>query len=75
MTAKEQRQRGRPQRMSSVLWDLFTGSAPYREVFLSTLHPIYIKDLLWNLIAGNVKRTDKSKQTTLSKGVGDHDIH
>lgn len=75
MTAKEQQQRGRPQRMSSVLWDLFTGSAPYREVFLSTLHPVYIKDLLWNLVAANVKRADKTKKTILSKGAGDHDIH
>jgi hypothetical protein len=39
--------------MSEILWDLFTGSAPYREVFLHTLHPVYIGALLWNLVAGN----------------------
>ena len=44
-----------------MLWDLFSGSAPYREVFLRTLHPVYIKDLVWNLVAGNARRADKAK--------------
>ena len=26
--------------MSGVLWDTFTGSAPYRDVFVRTLHPV-----------------------------------
>jgi hypothetical protein len=39
-------------RMSSVLWNMFTGSAPYREIFLGTLHPAFLGGLLWNLSAG-----------------------
>lgn len=39
-------------RMSSVLWNMFTGSAPYREIFLGTLHPAFVGGLLWNLTAG-----------------------
>jgi flavin-dependent dehydrogenase len=42
MVANEQRGKARPERgMSLVMWDMFTGSAPYREVFLRTLHPTF----------------------------------
>lgn len=54
MTAFEQRTPGRKRRMSSVLWDLFTGSAPYREVFLRTLHPVFLATLVWNLLVANL---------------------
>ncbi len=40
--AAEQRSPGRSQRMSSVLWDTFSGSAPYQDVFFRTLHPAFI---------------------------------
>ena len=40
--------------MSSVLWDVFTGSAPYREVLLRTLHPFFLARLAWNLLAANI---------------------
>ena len=29
-------------RMSSVMWDMFTGSATYREILLRTLHPVFL---------------------------------
>jgi hypothetical protein len=51
MTASEQKKTKGRRRMSEVLWDLFTGSAPYREVFFRTFHPAYIGGLLWNLVA------------------------
>lgn len=54
MTVNEQQKTEGPRRMSSVLWDLFSGSASYTDVFLRTLHPAYIGSLLWNLFAGNV---------------------
>ncbi len=53
MTAIEQQSEG-PRRMSGVLWDLFSGSASYTNVFLRTLSPVYIASLVWNLFAGNV---------------------
>ena len=37
--SNEQKKKGTQRRMSMVLWDTFTGSAPYREVFKRTLHP------------------------------------
>lgn len=42
MVRREQARPDAPQRMSSILWDTFTGSAPYREVFMRTLHPLFI---------------------------------
>ena len=49
MTAREQRRAGGARRMSLVLWDMFTGSAPYREILLRTLHPGFWLWLLWDL--------------------------
>jgi len=54
MTALEQALPERPKRMSSVLWDVFTGSAPYREVLVHTLSPAFPLTLAWNVLAGNL---------------------
>jgi flavin-dependent dehydrogenase len=38
-------EQGKPagrRRASSILWDTFTGSAPYRDIFQRTLHPAYL---------------------------------
>jgi flavin-dependent dehydrogenase len=61
MTINEQQQADSARRMSTVLWDLFSGSASYTNVFLRTLHPAYIVSLLWNLGAGNVRRPKTGK--------------
>jgi hypothetical protein len=37
--AFEQADRDRAKRLSGVLWDMFTGSAPYKEAMLRALHP------------------------------------
>ena len=67
MTVNEQLDADSAQRMSSVLWDLFSGSASYTDVFMRTLHPKYIGSLAWNLVAGNVAR---GKQPPVSGGSG-----
>ena len=41
MVKKEQTSSKRSKQMSNVFWDLFTGSAPYRDVFLRTLRPSF----------------------------------
>ena len=41
--------------MSTVLWDTFTGSAPYREILLRTLHPGFLTRLVWETMAGMVR--------------------
>jgi flavin-dependent dehydrogenase len=49
MTLSEQQKEGRQRRMSQVMWDLFTGSASYRNVFLRMLHPAFLSGFLRNL--------------------------
>jgi flavin-dependent dehydrogenase len=68
MVAIEQRQSRAPRRMSGVLWDLFSGSAAYTNVFLRTLHPAYVASLARNLIAGNLP--DRSERRTPQAGGG-----
>src|SRR5512134_1705064 len=54
MVVTEQNQTRAPRRMSSVLWDLFSGSAPYTDVFQRTLQPGYVGSLIQSLVAGNL---------------------
>ena len=46
MARKEQYQNRKNRRMSLVLWDMFTGSAPYKEVFFRSLHPGFISGVI-----------------------------
>ncbi len=55
MAIGEQHKPGRRRRMSSVLWDMFTGSAPYSEVFLRTFHPAFICRLAWCLMGSLIR--------------------
>lgn len=54
MTASEQARKDAARHMSRVLWDVFTGSAPYKDVLVRSFHPGFIASLGWNLVAGNV---------------------
>lgn len=54
MVAGEQADKKRLPRMSMVLWDMFTGSANYREILWQALHPGFVSSLVWNVVAGNV---------------------
>ena len=47
MTADEQVRAGSARRMSIVLWDMFTGSAPYRDIFFQTLSPRFLGRFTW----------------------------
>lgn len=52
MVAREQDKGLGPRRMSAVLWDTFTGSAPYRHVFLRSLHPLFLGRFLADTATG-----------------------
>jgi flavin-dependent dehydrogenase len=52
MTATEQASENGNRPMSGVLWNLFTGSAPYKEVFKEAIRPSFIVALLRHLAAG-----------------------
>jgi len=54
MVMGEQRNGGSRQRMSSVLWNTFTGSAPYKQILLSTFHPAFLTRFAWNILAANI---------------------
>ncbi|MDT8320054.1 MAG: hypothetical protein RQ826_05950 [Xanthomonadales bacterium] len=52
MARREQEHRGAKPHMSSLLWNMFTGSAPYSEMFRGTLRPGFIGHLAASLAAG-----------------------
>jgi flavin-dependent dehydrogenase len=51
MTRSEQEKPSQNRHMSTVMWDMFTGSAPYREIFMRTLKPAFILSFLGHLVA------------------------
>lgn len=69
MVVKEQaRERGKRE-MSSLLWDTFTGSAPYKRILLRTLNPLLVANLIWNILTQLIKPTRKWKNiSTLAEG-------
>jgi flavin-dependent dehydrogenase len=66
MTVREQRKEGRSRRLSQVLWDMFTGSASYKDVLLRTMHPAFLGGLAKNAFSGDpapgVPSTGKERQ-------------
>lgn len=53
MTAMEQAGPGGDKPMSSVFWDVFTGSASYRDILMRTLRPAFPVALAWHVVAAN----------------------
>ena len=51
MATDEQRGDSKQRTMSTVLWDMFTGSAPYSDIFYRTLSPLFILRFLGYLAA------------------------
>jgi flavin-dependent dehydrogenase len=56
MVSDEQNRSEKKRRLSVVLWDIFTGSAPYRSVLKRTMHPVFSVNMAWNLVAANRKK-------------------
>lgn len=59
MAAAEQGRPGPERRMSGVLWDMFSGSAPYTDIFLRMIRPGFLLRLGWAAIASLWPRRDK----------------
>lgn len=55
MVVNEQKAEEKKRLMSSVLWDTFTGSAGYRNIFIRFLNPKLLLTLLWNIITSIIK--------------------
>ena len=63
MTATEQADPDAHKAMSGVLWDLFTGSAPYRHILGRTLQPAFPIALAWHIAAANASLHRSSAST------------
>ena len=70
MVANEQRSQAGARRMSGVLWDTFTGSAPYRDVFQRTLNPLFFGRFLGEIALGffPAQGGGKSKESQMNLG-------
>jgi flavin-dependent dehydrogenase len=62
MVQREQHGTEIPRRMSSVMWDLFTGSASYADIFRRTLHPAFLGRLFWEFIIALVGKRPAEHQ-------------
>jgi flavin-dependent dehydrogenase len=67
MVEMEQSLPGRRPLMSSVLWDVFSGSAPYTNVLFRTLHPAFIAGLVWNLLVANLPRIGDHREKVIAQ--------
>jgi signal-transduction protein with cAMP-binding, CBS, and nucleotidyltransferase domain len=85
MIMKEQSKKSNQRDMSMILWDMFTGSAPYRQVFIRCLHPRFIGLLIWNTLEGFIHKIEKQyfhkdsqenavERTALGKSYSDGEI-
>jgi hypothetical protein len=72
MVSGEQQLSGPERRMSMVLWDLFTGSATYRDILKRTLHPAFVTRLVGSLI-GAVASRPQSGATAGAETAGELD--
>jgi CRP/FNR family transcriptional regulator len=73
MARSETNKSPKDRRMSRVLWDMFTGSAPYREVFISCLHPGFWGRFILRAFVdpGPARETNRSEEETMDNtGIG-----
>jgi CRP-like cAMP-binding protein/flavin-dependent dehydrogenase len=79
ISEKEQEAPGASRRMTIVLWDMFTGSAPYREIFGRTLDPRFLVQFLWKSLGSlpGARSTRRARHTTegvLGRHYGDGEV-
>jgi len=81
MAGNEQKKRGKQRRMSTVLWDMFTGSSPYRDVLFRCLHFSFWSRFAWNIIAsifvgpGSAGTVDRGREEIMDKSTLGKDYH
>jgi len=59
MTRREQERDGPRRRMSMVLWNVFTGSEPYRQILARTVHPAFLARLGRHLLSAVSSTTSR----------------
>jgi flavin-dependent dehydrogenase len=60
MAGQEQTHPGAARDMSIVLWDTFTGSAPYRDIVLRALRPRFIRRFAWETLTSMRSRARRA---------------
>ncbi len=53
---QEQNREVANQRLSSALWDTFTGSASYRSIIMRSLHPAVIARMFWEIVKNIMRK-------------------
>lgn len=56
MVINEQHMKKEDRNMSSILWDTFTGSASYKDIFARFFHPRVMLPMTWNTILAIVNK-------------------
>ena len=51
MAAAEQLKGSAHRRLSGILWDLFSGSAPYSDILGRMVHPAFVSSFIWSVAA------------------------
>jgi hypothetical protein len=75
MAGDEQKNRGRQPRMSTILWDMFTGSSAYRDVLFRCLHPGFWSRFGWSVVksisgsAGSIDTVDREQEEIMEKNI------
>jgi hypothetical protein len=73
MIINEQYKPGSPQRMSTVQWDMYTGSSSYKEIFMRMINPAFLLRLSWDMLSAiftkdpdppNSQPKEEEKETT-----------
>lgn len=68
LVSKEQSKEGGKRIMSGILWDTFTGSAPYKDIFRRAFNPSFISNFVWEIVLSIFKiKARKSKPITATK--------
>lgn len=76
VTREQQAQASAEPSMSLVLWDMFTGSALYSEIFLRTLHPAFwIRFLHHLLVSLWLRDTDEPHAAVLDAELPASELH
>jgi len=60
--------------MSMLIWDMLTGGAPYKEVLLRALHPIFWIRFLWSLFASLLPANGSQQNGDVSERISALDV-
>lgn len=66
MILNEQSKPGTVLRMSTVQWDMYTGSSSYKEILMRMLNPAFILRLSWDMLSSIFKKNPDPPQTSQS---------